>query len=153
MNKLKIAVALAIVGLALWIAPEAQAEVTGIEISSRSDLLAGRSFGLAGPYEKLVGKGHFALDPKDPHNRIIVDLDKAPRNARGQIEFTADIYILKPKDPTRGNGAALVEVPNRGGKGMLRFFNHGRSSSDPSSEADIGDGFLMRQGYTLVWIG
>jgi len=131
----------------------AQARVTRIEISSRADLLGGKSFGLAGAYEKVIGKVYFTVDPSNPHNQIIVDLDQAPRNAQGLVEFSADLYLLKPKDLNRGNGAVLFEVANRGGKGLLRFFNHARSSLDPSSEAEMGDGFLMRQGFTLVWVG
>ena len=62
-------------------------------------------------------------------------------------------FLLKPKRIERGNGAVLYEVSNRGGKGMLGFFNHGTGSLDPSSAADVGDGFLMRQGFTLLWVG
>ncbi|HZS05150.1 MAG TPA: alpha/beta hydrolase domain-containing protein [Blastocatellia bacterium] len=131
----------------------AQARVTRVEIISRADLLGGKGFGLAGAYEKIVGKVYFAVDPNNPHNKIIVDLDKAPRNEQGMVEFSADLYILKPKDLSRGNGAVLFEIPNRGGKGMVRFFNHSRGSADLTTEAEFGDGFLMRQGLTLVWVG
>jgi hypothetical protein len=130
-----------------------QAEVMRVDIGSRADLLGGRSFGRAGTYEKIIGKVTFAVDPNNPHNQSIVDLDKAPRNVRGEVEFSADLYILKPKDLNRGNGAVLFEVSNRGGKGMLSFFNRARGSPDPSVEAEIGDGFLMRLGFTLVWVG
>ena len=142
--------ALAFISLA---AASAQARVTRIEISSRADLIGGKSFGLAGAYEKVVGKVYFTVDPNNPHDKIIVDLDKAPCNAQGLVEFSADLYILKPKDLSRGNGAALFEIANRGGKGLLRFFNHARNSLDPSTEAEMGDGFLMQHGFTLVWVG
>ena len=79
--------------------------------------------------------------------RLIVDLDKAPRNAQGLVEFSSDLYILRPKESARGNGAALVEISNRGGRGMVRFFNRGRGNDE------YGDGFLMRHGFTLVWVG
>ncbi len=144
---------LAALALACFFAASAQAKVTRIEITSRADLLGGRSFGLAGPYEKIIGKAHFAVDPNDPHNRVIVDADKAPRNARGEVEFSADLYILKPKDLNRSNGAVLVEIPNRGRKLMLSTLHHAAGSFDPSSEAELGDAFPLRQGYTLVWIG
>src|SRR5213079_997790 len=94
---------------------------------------------------------HFAVDPQDPHNRIVVDLEKAPVNRSGRVEFSSDLYILSPKAP-RGNGAALVEVLNRGRKLMLEGFNRS-VSPDPEAESELGDGFLMRFGYTLVWVG
>lgn len=130
-----------------------RAEVTHVEITSRSDLLSGRPFGPAGPYEKLAGKASFALDPRNPHNQGIVDLDKAPRDAQGRVAFSADLYLLRPKEPGRGNGAVLFEVSNRGGKGLLSLFNHGSGSLDPSTEAEFGDGFLLRHGFTLAWVG
>ena len=129
------------------------AEVARIEIQERSDVLGGRAFGLAGPYEKLVGKVYFAVDPSNPINQIIADIDNAPRNAAGQVEFSSDLYVLKPKNPERGNGAVLCGIPNRGRKVMLSFFNRASYSLDPSTGAEFGDGFLMRQGYTLVWLG
>jgi hypothetical protein len=140
------------IALLLFILP-VKAGVTRIEIISRADLLNGKEFGLAGAYEKIVAKVYFAVDPNNPHNKIIVDLDKAPRNEQGLVEFSADLYILRPKDLNRGNGAALFEIPNRGGKAMVRFFNHARGSADPTTEAEMGDGFLMRRGFTLVWLG
>ena len=129
------------------------AGVVRVEIKSHGDVLEGRAFGSAGPYEKLVGRVYFEVDPANPINRIITDLDKAPRNAAGKVEFSSDLYILRPKDPDRGNGTALYEVSNRGGKGMLSFFNRARGSLDPASAEEFGDGFLLNQGYTLVWLG
>jgi hypothetical protein len=135
-------------------APHAtRAGVTRIEVASRTAVLDGKSFGDVGPYEKIVGKVFFALDPADPHNRPIVDLDKAPRDATGRVTFSADLYVLAPKDAARGNGAALFDVLNRGRKNVLQNFNRTPQVSDPATEADFGDGFLMRQGYTLVWVG
>ena len=122
----------------------ARAEVTRVEIARRADV------GFSG-YEKIVGTIHFAVDPKDPHNRMVVDLDKAPVNASGRVEFSSDLYILRPKAP-RGNGAALVDILNRGNKVALNGFNRG-GSPDPATENDLGDRFLMRFGYTLVWVG
>lgn len=126
----------------------AAAHVTRVEIASRTEVMNGKSFGLAGAYEQLTGKVYFAVDPANPHNKIIVDLPLAPRNAQGLVEFSGDLFILKPKDLNRGNGAALFEISNRGGKGMVRFFNRGRGA-----EAEFGDGFLLEQGFTLVWVG
>lgn len=129
------------------------AEVIRIEIHSRTDLLSGQAFGPAGPYEKIAGKIFFAVDPALAANRIVTDLAKAPRNADGRVEFSSDFFLIKPKQIERGNGAVLYEVSNRGGKGMLGFFNHATGSLDPTREAELGDGFLMKQGFTLLWVG
>jgi hypothetical protein len=142
----------AVATLLLFVA-SGHAHVVRVEIIDRSDVLAGKSFGDAGAYEKISGKIHFAVKPEDAHNRLIVDLDKAPRNGAGEVEFTSDFYVLRPKDPARGSGSALIEIPNRGGKGMLRVIQNGKSSLDPVTEEEFGDGFLMRRGTTLAWIG
>ncbi len=131
----------------------ASAELTRIEITSRGAVLDGKSFGLVGGYERLAGKAYFALDPTATANKGIVDLDKAKRDAQGRVEFSADVFILQPKDVSRGNGVALFDVPNRGRKMLLRTFNHATQATDPRTEADFGDGFLLRQGYTLIFLG
>ena len=136
---------LAPVALALLtFASVARAEVTRVDVVRRMDL------GASG-YEKIVGTIHFAVDPSDPRNRVVVDLDKAPVNPAGRVEFSADLYILRPKAP-RGNGAALVDILNRGNKVVLNGFNRG-GSPDPATENDLGDRFLMRFGFTIVWVG
>jgi Alpha/beta hydrolase domain len=127
-------------------AATARAEVTRFTITNRADI------GTSG-YEKVAGTLSFAVNPRDPRNTIVVDLDKAPRNAAGLVEFSSDVYIIKPKDASRGNGAALVEVSNRGGRAAIRLFNRGGPSPDPVSEADLGDRFLMRFGFTVAWVG
>jgi hypothetical protein len=129
------------------------AEVTRVEITSRVDVLGGKSFGLAGPYEKIIGKIFFSIDPADPHNKSIIDIDKAPRNTQGLVEFSADLYVLAPKDPARGNGVVLFDVLNRGRKNLLQYFNRAALVADPTVEADFGDGFLMQHGFSLVWVG
>ena len=128
-------------------------EVSRVYMTERSDVLGGRALGPAGPYERIVGKVHFRLDPKSAQNAFIHDLKLAPVNDKGMVEFSADLYVLKPRDSAKGNGTLLFEVSNRGGKGMLARFNYARGSADPKSEEEFGDGFLMEQGYTLVWLG
>jgi hypothetical protein len=142
----------ALVLLCLASSPAA-AEVVRIEVLSRSDLLGGKPFGAAGAYEKLSGRMYFDVDPSNDANKIITDLDKAPRNARGRVEFSSDFFLIKPKDAARGNGTLLYEVSNRGGKGLLGFYNHATGSLNPASESEMGDGFLMKQGFTLLWVG
>ncbi len=140
----------------LWaalIATAADARVARLEILRREPILGGKAFGGAGSYEKLVGKVHFALDPKLAINTSIVDLDLAPRNARGEVEFTADFFLLKPVDPKRGNHRLFYEVGNRGNKSMLGYFQKARNSKDPTTAQEIGDGALMNQGWTLLWMG
>jgi hypothetical protein len=130
-----------------------RAELIALDIQRREPFAGGAAFGDIGPYEKIVGVARFAVDPAEAHNRSIVDLTLAPRNADGKVEFESDVFILAPKDPARGNGAILYDVNNRGNKLALRFFNGGPGGNDPAKEADAGDGFLFRRGYTLVWCG
>jgi hypothetical protein len=130
-----------------------EAHVVKLRIERREVILDGRAFGAAGPYEKLVGKVEFGLDPALPRNGEIVDLKLAPRNARGEVEASADFYMLKPVDPRRGNGRLFYEVGNRGGKSLLQTFQKAAGSPDPTKEAEFGDGALMRQGFTLLWMG
>src|SRR5579864_903648 len=131
----------------------AEAHVVRLRIERREAVVNGRPFGAAGPYEKLVGKVDFALDPNDPRNAGIVDLKLAPRNAQGEVESSADFYMLKPVDPARGNGRLFYEVGNRGGKSLLATFQKASGSADPTTDAEFGDGALMRQGFTLLWMG
>jgi hypothetical protein len=128
------------------------AEVIRIEVKSRADL-SPQPAGATGPYERITGTIHFAVDPRNPVNQIITDLDKAPRNAQGRVEFSSDFELLKPKDPARGNGTILYEVSNRGGRGMVNFFNRGSGQIDPRSGQRNGDDFLFEHGFTLMWIG
>jgi hypothetical protein len=135
------------------LARETEARLARLDIEKRELLLAGKPFGLAGPYEKLVGTAVFALDPALPQNQVIVDLPLAARNERGEVEFSADFYLLKPVDMRRGNGRLVYEVPNRGGKSILRTLQGAQGSLDPTTEAELGDGWLMRQGFAVVWMG
>ena len=135
------------------VASAADARVVRLRIERRELILDGRAFGAAGAYEKLVGKVDFGLDPLLPRNGDIVDLTLAPRNGRGEVEASADFYMLKPVDPRRGNGRLFYEVGNRGGKSLLQTFQKAAGSPDPTKDAEFGDGALMRQGFTLLWMG
>jgi hypothetical protein len=139
--------------LALGASTLAEAQRVHLRVERRETLLGGRSFGAAGPYEKLIGKVEFALDPRLPANEIVVDLALAPRNARGEVEFSADFYLLKPVDAAKGNGRLFYEAGNRGTKAMLGAFQKAAGSLDPTTEAQFGDGSLMEQGFTLLWMG
>lgn len=135
--------------------------ITKIIIDSvQSPTFAGVSFGKVGQYEKLVGRAFGELDPESSLNTIITDLALAPRNTRGKVEYVVDVYILKPVDITRGNRVLLCDVTNRGNKMTYLPLNFPFRAppafppiNDPTSTEDAGDGFLMRQGYTIVWTG
>src|SRR5262245_30986810 len=99
-----------------------RAELRELVIYRREPFAGGKAFGDTGPYDKLTGVARVAVDPKDPHNAVIVDLDLAPRNAQGKVEFESDVCILMPHDPSKGNGAILYDVNNRGNKLALRHF-------------------------------
>lgn len=118
------------------------AAVTDIQIKERIDVPGGTI-----AYERLAGTVHFAVDPALPANRIVTDIDLAPHNEQGLVEFSADLEVLQPRDPAKGNGTAIVEISNRGGRGLLPMFNL-------ATRGDAyGDRYLLEQGYTLVWVG
>ncbi len=129
------------------------AAVTGLEVSTRATVLGGQPFGAAGAYEKIAGTIRFSADPDHPLHRAITDIGLAPRNAAGRVEFSGDFYLLKPVDMRKGNRRLLLDVANRGRKVALGMFNSTPRAPDPSTPADFGNGFLMRHGYTVAWVG
>ena len=129
------------------------AELDTIEILERAVVADGKSFGSTGPYERLRGKLHFAVEATAPENQAVVDLRAAPRDAQGRVHFATDFELLRPLDTTRGNGRLLYEPPNRGNIGMLRLFNDANPTNVIASAEDAGSGFLMEQGYALLWTG
>lgn len=134
-------------------AQQQPAGVTRLEISMRATVLDGRPFGAAGAYEKIAGTIHFSANPDHPLHRAITDIALAPRNAAGRVAFSADFYLLKPVDARKGNGRLLLDVPNRGRKVVLGVFNSTPRVPDPSAPVDFGNGFLMRHGYAVAWVG
>jgi hypothetical protein len=125
-------------------------EVTRFEITQRELFAEGAAFGEVGPYERIIGRVHYVIDPEAPQNQAIVDLEHAPRNKDGRVEFSADLFILAPKDLAKGAGAALYDVNNRGNKLAMRFFNDAPGGNNPQTP---GNGFLMRHGWVVVWSG
>lgn len=151
--KRKIIFSVIAAALLITISTWAEARVTHIAITRiESPTFEGVSFGETGRYEKIVGVFYGELDPTNPKNAVIVDLDKAPK-VNGKVQYSADFYILKPVDMKRGNDILLYEFGNRGGKGLLRNYNDSTGSRDPTTAQDAGTGFLMRRGYTLAWCG
>ncbi len=147
----------ALAAFALVLTPAlAAARVTRIDITARETVAGGAPFGDVGPYEKLTGTVFFEVDPKNPQNRTVFDLDKAPTNARGLVEFSADTVILRPVDPAKRNRALLFEVNNRGNKISSTMYNSSpptANNNNPSAATDFGTGFVMRQGYVYAWVG
>jgi hypothetical protein len=125
------------------------ARVTRVEITSREDVLHGKAFGDTGVYERLQGRIYFSVSVVNPHNRRIVDLDKAVNLNNSQVEFSSDFVAIRPKDPRKGNGSLLLEIPNRGRSRILALVDGG----DWDAAADAGDGWLLRRGYTFVALG
>lgn len=134
--------------------PSNASRITALRIDGvESPAFEGRTFGEVGPYQKVVGKLHGVIDPADPRNATITDLDKAPRNASGLVEYTTDFFLFAPAKARRGNGFLLEEIVNRGNRLMMGFFNRGGTVNEPSKASDAGDGFLFEQGFTLLWVG
>jgi Alpha/beta hydrolase domain len=121
--------------------------VTALEIKSRSPFAQGQTFGDVGPYQQLDGTVHFAVDPHHPAKAGITDLQRAPRDAHGLVHCSADVRLLLPVTPQRGNQRLLLDIVNRGNPTVMTNLNSAVGRQDP------GNGFLMRQGYTVVWCG
>ena len=127
--------------------------VVRIDISKRAPFADGEVFGRVGSYEYLQGTAHFAVDPLHPRNAVITDLELAPRQADGTVAFTADFAMLRPVDPEAGNRRMFFDVMNRGRKTVMPRFNDAPDIVDHTLPPNPGNGFLMRQGYTVVWCG
>ena len=142
---------------ALLVAPaglERRGRGDRVEIARREPFAGGQAFGGVGAYEKVVGRFHGELDPAHPMNRVIVDLDLAPRNARGRVEYSADFYLLRPVDLARGNGASSTTSTT--GAPSWRWCQHNSARAGRRSRArpkHAGNGFLMRHGFSVVWSG
>jgi len=124
------------------------ARVVRIEITSRSDVLGGEPFGDAGPYERIVGRAFYAIPVANLQNQQIVDLDKADNLKDGEVEFSSEFIVVRPKDPKRGNGSMLLEVPNRGRARIIALVDGGTLDLK-----DVGDAWLLRHGYTVACLG
>ena len=140
-----------IVALVFRVDSTAEAKVERLEILERTPFAEGHQFGNSGAYERIRGRLHYAVDPYNAANGLIVDLALAPLDSQGMVPFSGDFMLLRPVEPKRGNQTLLYEVGNRGNVGMLSFFNDAPRTNQPISLADTGNGFLFREGYTLLW--
>jgi hypothetical protein len=130
-----------------------EAAVVRVEIQERRPFADGQAFGATGPYEAVRGRLVLEADPDDPANARIADLQLAPRNERGRVAYWSDFFMLRPLDPARGNRRLLYDVTNRGNLLSLWTFNEGERTNDPRTSEHAGNGYLMREGYTLLWSG
>jgi len=126
------------------------AELERFEIVSRAPAFGAKVFERGGEYETIVGVAHMRLDPRDPANRAIADIALAPASG-GWVHYQVDVIITRPRDPAKASRVLLVELPNRGGRLFPVMINEGGGVT--ATAADAGDGFLMRRGHTLAWIG
>src|SRR5258708_22671540 len=128
--------------------------IRSLEVTSSEPLVGGMSFGPSGSYLRLIGTARGEVDPESPANRGIANIDKAPRNSSGKVDYQTEIVILRPADPEKGNGRLLYEATNRGRK--LLFVNlgdAGAGGSDLVSTADLGNAFPLHRGFTILWSG
>ena len=132
--------------------------ITDISVTTIEPFAAGQPYGAAGPYVRITGVARGTLAPDAPENAGIVDLDKAPRNAQGLVEYATDFFMLRPKEPARGSGILVYDVTNRGAKRIFTLLDDVPASdveaiNDPKNAADAGLGFLLGRGHSIVWSG
>jgi Alpha/beta hydrolase domain len=139
----------------IGLADSSAAKILKFEIIRvESPAFEGRSFGAVGTYDRIIARATIAVSPDDPHNAIIADLDRAPRNPEGVVRAVADVEILRPTVAANGNRRLFYEAVNRGGKLGLALFNDNPAVvNDLVKASDAGNGFLMNRGYTVVWSG
>jgi hypothetical protein len=144
--------ALAITSAAvLGIVSPAGARVTQMNITTvESPTFSGQSFGSVGQYERIEGTISGEVDPNNPQNAVIVDVEHAPRNANGTVSYSADFQIIRPIDLSKGNHRILMDLPNRGGPLAMSTFNDSSPSNNTTRSGSAGNGFLMNNGFTLV---
>jgi hypothetical protein len=141
------------------LAEPSQARVLRVEIERRVPILAGQPFGEAGAYELIEGQVHFGFDPQNAANARVSDIGLAPRGDDGLVHAWSELVVLQAVDPKKRSGTALVEVPNRGMRLALASQNRSKLTFgtppglDPGEPGDWGDGFMMEQGLTVIWVG
>jgi hypothetical protein len=137
----------------LSIPSSAEARVVRVVIDTREPIAGGAPLGAAGAYERITGRVFFAFDPANAHDRQIVDLSRAPRNARGEVEAWSEFVMLRPVDRARASGVTILDVVNRGNMTVGVFHLGANRESTPDSAAYYGDALLLRRGLTVVMLG
>ena len=134
-----------------------EARVVRFVVEQTRRVADGKSVGEVGPYERLDGTVYMEVDPRDPLNAGIVNLDKAPRTPKGMVAFSSPFFILKPVDMARGNQKIFYGVNNRGNKGHLNrmtTFPVGPTPNNPLAAIDFNDdNLLLNLGYAYVDAG
>ncbi len=143
----------AVIALLAVVPCVALARVVRVVVDQREPIAGGAPFGSAGAYERLAGRIFFAFDPSNPHDRQIVDLSRAPRNAQGEVEAWAEFVLLRPVDPAHGSGVTLVDVVNRGGMTVGVFHLDAQRGTAPTSAEFYGDALLLRRGLAVMMVG
>ncbi len=142
-----------LIAFGLPVTPHADARITRIEITAQSPAFGGTSFGDVGQYEKLTGRIYGEVDPTEAPDSTITDIALAPKNARDMVEYSANIMIFRPVDPAKGNHKLLMGINNRGGILAFGLLNDAKRVNDPTTAEDAGNGFMMRQGYSIAFSG
>ncbi|MBO0738051.1 MAG: hypothetical protein J2P48_15990, partial [Alphaproteobacteria bacterium] len=130
--------------------------IVEIEIDAIEPFADGKAFDTIGSYVRIKGIAKGEIDPASTENRVVIDLDKAPRNARGMVEYQTDFFILRPAVPRRASGVLVYDVTNRGRKMIFNLLDDASRNADtnnPKTAHDIGLGFTLGRGYSLVWSG
>src|SRR5258708_29631763 len=150
--RLTLRIALGAMLLPVFLSAPADARITRIEITKTEPAFAGASFGSVGAYERVTGKAFGEVDPKLPGNALIQDIQLAPKNARGMVEYVTDIDILRPVDRSKSNGILFFNIINRGNKGGLSLFNADvpANVTNNNNVMTAGDGFMQREASTAV---
>tara|TARA_B100001750_G_scaffold12236_1_gene8849 strand:- start:425 stop:2470 length:2046 start_codon:yes stop_codon:yes gene_type:complete len=119
--------------------------------TERSIFADGQQFKNHGSYEIIKGYVVFNIDPKSRFFAGVTDIKKAPKNRKGLVEFKSDFLILRPSESGKGNRSIFFEWVNRGNIRCLQFFNDAIGSNFPIKADHVGNGFLFRNGYTIVF--
>lgn len=126
------------------LASTAAAEVVRVDVRRRDD---------AGTHERVIARVHYAVDPKLAANQGIADLTLAPRGPDGRVEFAGDLLLFVPKASTRALGTVFLEVVNRGRDQSLALMSAARQRDLTPENWDLGDRFLLEQGFTVAFLG
>ncbi len=142
----------------------ASARVTTLTINDTQPAFGGAGFGSVGTYEVITGTFTDEVDPHDPHNSVITDIERGPKNSNGTVSFTADFQIIRPTNLANSAHRVIYDLPNRGGPGALGSLNAGITAAGtattaggntavPPSSGAAGTGFLMNMGWSVVEVG
>jgi hypothetical protein len=106
---------------------------------------------LAGEFEQVEAVATVALDPDHPANAFVIDLGRARRDADGLVRLEADVTVIRPADG--GATGLLFVVANRGLVTALPLSWGVRAGVPPDGRIDPGDGFVLRRGLSVAWVG